>query len=597
MVCFNKFFTSVFLAVVFASSSLAAPWPTDSKHATHRVRMISRDLQIETYHPESSYETYEDGIDHPLSKRADASLSDSAVSFVQSKLGLDSGKVGFKSGFEGETASHAFVKQTHDGIPFANAVANVAFSKDNKVVAFGSSFVKADKFPSSKPSVDLKDAISTAEGKLSGSYNNHPESLEWFAKDDGSVVLTHVVQIRNEKAGTWYEAFIDAHDNELVSITDFVAKASYKVLPITSETIDDGFKTLTDPADETASPKGWHWDGSSTTTDTSGNNAIAYKDSESSTTKQSSSGQNFVFTQDASKAPTTKANLNAARTNAFYAVNTVHDISYLYGFNEKAYNFQNDNFDKGGEGNDRVTISVQDSAGTDNADFSTPPDGQSGAMRMFLWDETDPERDGALENDIVVHENTHGITNRLTGGGTGRCLQATEGGGMGEGWSDAMAEWTEHKSEDVPDYVMGQYVVNDAAGIRTHPYSTSKTTNPLTYGSVKKLNEVHNIGEVWANILHNVYAALVKEYGFSKTAHTDPSGTEGNVVFLHLFIDQLPLQPCNPKFTDARDAWIQADKNRYDGKNKCLLWKAFASRGLGQNAKDHVDDSTVPSGC
>jgi extracellular elastinolytic metalloproteinase len=62
-------------------------------------------------------------------------------------------------------------------------------------------------------------------------------------------------------------------------------------------------------------------------------------------------------------------------------------------------------------------------------------------MRMFLWDFTQVQRDGALEvcrpsrpfflsdaystsqNDIVVHEATHGITNRLTGGGTGRCLQ------------------------------------------------------------------------------------------------------------------------------------------------------------------------------
>ena len=28
----------------------------------------------------------------------------------------------------------------------------------------------------------------------------------------------------------------------------------------------------------------------------------------------------------------------------------------------------------------------------------------------------------------------------MTGGGTGRCLQTTEAGGMGEGWSDAFAE-------------------------------------------------------------------------------------------------------------------------------------------------------------
>lgn len=54
-----------------------------------------------------------------------------------------------------------------------------------------------------------------------------------------------------------------------------------------------------------------------------------------------------------------------------------------------------------------------------------------------------PRRDGAMENDIVVHEMTHGITNRMTGGGTGRCLQSIEAAGMGEGWSDAMAECVE----------------------------------------------------------------------------------------------------------------------------------------------------------
>jgi hypothetical protein len=59
---------------------------------------------------------------------------------------------------------------------------------------------------------------------------------------------------------------------------------------------------------------------------------------------------------------------------------------------------------------------------------------------MFIWDLADPRRDGAMENDILVHELTHGITNRMTGGGSGRCLQTTEAGGMGEGWSDAMAE-------------------------------------------------------------------------------------------------------------------------------------------------------------
>jgi extracellular elastinolytic metalloproteinase len=43
-------------------------------------------------------------------------------------------------------------------------------------------------------------------------------------------------------------------------------------------------------------------------------------------------------------------------------------------------------------------------------------------------------------------------------------------------------------------------------------------------------------------MLHNVYAALIGAHGWSATARTDPSGTEGNIVSLHLFIDALVLQ-------------------------------------------------------
>ncbi|KAL0948150.1 hypothetical protein HGRIS_010766 [Hohenbuehelia grisea] len=597
MVAFNAFFQSVFLAVSLASCATAAPFSGAVKFATHRTRELARGLTLETYHPSSSFETFGDGIDHPLSKRANPDLKESAIEFTGARLGVDKKSVTYKSGYSGEAARHAYLKQTHEGIPFANAVANVAFNHDNKVVSFGSSFVKPRRVAASKPTVVLSDAIAKAEDLLDGKHNDHPPTLEYIVLQDGSAALAHVIQIQNEEAGIWVEAFIDAHENELLSVTDFVNRASYRVLPITKEVPTDGFETLTNPADTVASPSGWHSDGTTSTTTTSGNNAIAFKGAQTSLTSQSSATLNFVYTQNPSVAPTTQVNVDAARTNAFYVVNTVHDFTYRYGFTEAAFNFQNNNFNKGGRGNDRVTISVQSSAGTNNADFGTPPDGQSGSMRMFLWTMTSPQRDGALENDIIVHENTHGITNRMTGGGTGRCLQTTEAGGMGEGWSDAMADWTEKTSAAVPDYVMGQYVVNRAAGIRSHPYSTSATVNPLRYSTLQSRNEVHDIGEVWANILHNVYAALVSAHGFSTTARTNPNGTEGNVVYLHLFLDALALQPCNPTFISARDAWIQADVNRYSGANRCTLWRAFASRGLGQGAANRVDSSTVPSGC
>ncbi|CAA7257402.1 unnamed protein product [Cyclocybe aegerita] len=598
MVGFKKLLSSIFVALAYASSASAAPWPTTSKHSTHRTRNLARGLVLETYHPESTYETFDTGIDHPLSKRADFDLKDSAIAFVGSRLSLDSSAIKYKSGFAGQASSNAFLKQVHDGVPFANAVANIAFNNNNKVVAFGSSFVKPKSIAPKAPTLSVEKAIAAAEQTLNGKYNDHPATLEYVVKADNTAVLTHVVQIENDETGAWVEAFIDAHSGELVSVTDFVTKASYRVLPITKQVLTQGFETLTDPQDTTASPQGWHSTGTTSTTTTSGNNVIAFKSSQTTgLTSQSSSGLNFVFTQNPSAAPTTQANLDAARTNAFYLVNTIHDLTYRYGFTESVFNFQQNNFGLGGAQNDRVTVSVQDSAGTDNADFATPADGQSGRMRMFLWDITNPQRDGSLENDIVVHENTHGVTNRMTGGGTGRCLQTTEAGGMGEGWSDAMADWTEKTSSAVPDYVLGQYVINDAAGIRSHPYSTSATVNPLRYSSLRTLNEVHDIGEVWANILHNVYAALVNAHGWSATARTNPNGTEGNVVFLHLFLDALTLQPCNPTFLTARDAWIQADANRYAGANNCILWNAFASRGLGTNAANRNDGTSVPAGC
>ncbi|KAJ7579596.1 Fungalysin metallopeptidase-domain-containing protein [Mycena floridula] len=599
MFAFNILLKSIILAVVYASHAAASPYPQSSKHATHRIRHFTRDLKLEAFHPVSSFEIFGQGIEHPDGPSlVPRSLQDSAESFITSHLKINASQVGFNSGYAAETASYAYLKQFHDGIPFANAVANVAF-KGDKIVSVGSSFVRSDQIAPSSPSVDLESAISTAEAALTGSHNAIPPTIEYLVKADGTVALTHVIQIQNDKVGSWFEAFVDAHSGELISVVDFVAEAAYTVLPIIKETLPEGQETVEDPADLLASPFGWHSDGTDiiNTTTTAGNNVIAFKATQLAVTPESSDPLVFDYPYDVTLPPTGGGNIDASRTNAFYIINEQHDLTYRYGFTEAAFNFQNNNFDKGGLGNDRVLMSVQDASGTNNANFATPADGASGTCRMFIWTETPIDRDGVLENDIPVHEMTHGLTNRMTGGGTGRCLQTTEAGGMGEGWSDAMAEWTEHKDASVPDYVLGQYVTNTTGGIRTHPYSTSPITNPLRYSSVSTLHEVHAIGEVWANMLHNVYAALVAAHDFSTIARTNPDGTEGNIVFLHLFIDALAIQPCNPTFVNARDAWIQADVNRYEGVNACFIWTAFASRGLGVNAANFVDDSTVPEGC
>ena len=71
----------------------------------------------------------------------------------------------------------------------------------------------------------------------------------------------------------------------------------------------------------------------------SGNNVVVFKGSTSSTTSQSGANLDFEFVQVPSQAPTTTVNVNAARVNAFYVVNTIHDISYRYGFTEAAFKY------------------------------------------------------------------------------------------------------------------------------------------------------------------------------------------------------------------------------------------------------------------
>lgn len=85
----------------------------------------------------------------------------------------------------------------------------------------------------SEPTVTVEDAIKAGEEALNGKFvaDEFPEpSLEYVAQQDGSLKLAHVLQVRNEEAGTWYEAFVDAHTADVISVTDFVSKATVRSL-------------------------------------------------------------------------------------------------------------------------------------------------------------------------------------------------------------------------------------------------------------------------------------------------------------------------------------------------------------------------------
>ena len=142
-----------------------------------------------------------------------------------------------------------------------------------------------------------------------------------------------------------------------------------------------------------------------------------------------------------------------------------------YGFDEVSGNFQQYNFGRGGAENDAVIANAQDGSGFNNANFMTPPDGQNGRMRMYLWSSALPYRDGDLEAGIVIHELSHGLSTRMTGGpDNSGCLGWGESGGMGEGWGDFLAT-TIRSTKIYSDYAMGAWAANMDKGIRNYIYS------------------------------------------------------------------------------------------------------------------------------
>ena len=195
-----------------------------------------------------------------------------------------------------------------------------------------------------------------------------------------------------------------------------------------------------------------------------------------------------------------------------------------------------------------------------------------------------------MDNMLVIHEYMHGVTSRLTGGRkNAHCLADFESSGLSEGWSDAVAAMFTRKSiSDMGDVAFGAWASrNKLRGLRRYPYSTNVTKNPLLYSDIKSSKNSHELGEIWASMLNEVYVNMVERYGFASN-WTDRSRTAGNIVTMKVIFKGLMLQPCNPTFLSARDAIIRADKVDYDGMYKCQIWSGFAKRGIVNLIQDWV---------
>lgn len=387
----------------------------------------------------------------------------------------------------------------------------------------------------------------------------------------------------------------------------------------------------------------------------------------------------------------------------FYHNNLIHDYLYNIGFTEELWNFQFDNFGKGGAGNDGVIAEVQDGSGTNNANMGTPDDGSSPRMQMYLFTDGSFRRsDGDFDFDVIAHEQYHGTSNRSAGKGATNCLGLPlvgESGGMGEGWSDFIA------ASMTDDDATGEYVTGDQdRAIRRLPITNYRYSygaiNNTTLNVRKNSNtdiigpdanptgipyQVHSIGEIWSATLWDMRELLIVKQkvgssfpgvffdgarrfgngasfyigerlvqsvdshhpinyrvGFATdngttapgTAPASPRLNDTDIVRPGLLAQEnqsnprrdgplataisrgaqladkitlrgLQLAPCNPSFVDMRNAMIAADREITGGENVAIIWRAFASHGVGQNASSPnggtggsgavTEDFTVPA--
>ena len=325
--------------------------------------------------------------------------------------------------------------------------------------------------------------------------------------------------------------------------------------------------------------------------------------------------------------------INYSVGSLFVSHNRMHDYSYYLGFTESNYNLQLDNFGRGGVPADAEVGNVQAGAltspvfeatgvatGRNNANQITLQDGVPGITNQYLFQPAAgafyaPCTDGSLDMGIVGHEYTHAISNRMIAG-PDEGIGSQQGGAMGESWGDLTAaeyQFSHGYKNGGNIWAVGVYATgNKKTAIRN--FAINK--NPLNYSNYGYDTtgvQVHADGEIWSGTQWEVRQALVRKYNkrypykskklqlacaqaSDVASPVAPQYCPGNRRWVQLMFDAFLLQQGATSMLDARDAMLAADRMRFGGKDTKVMWKAFARRGMGKNARIAASDENKVTG-
>ncbi len=330
------------------------------------------------------------------------------------------------------------IQQKFKGYPVYNAV-GTAIIKDDEIVYFSDSFVKNYTVSTSETAMlnkekalgNIAEALGKAEIKnfqilensLSESnQKNFTKQRLMFVDVNNNLRLAYEFSFQESHSTNYWNVLVDANSGEIISkdnlnlscnfhsdaysgesmvsndvesgnlqkntFLKLADNASYNVFPLPVEAPTFGNRSIvSNPWILASSPEGWHSIGATSFTTTRGNNVYAYEDTaninQPGFSPDGGINRNFDFPFSINGTPA--FNRSAAITNLFYINNKVHDIFYQFGFTESARNFQQNNFGKGGNGNDYVLAESQDGGSLSNANFTTPSDGNRPVMQMYIW--------------------------------------------------------------------------------------------------------------------------------------------------------------------------------------------------------------------
>lgn len=212
----------------------------------------------------------------------------------------------------------------------------------------------------------------------------------------------------------------------------------------------------------------------------------------------------------------------------------------------------------------------------------------NGPVSYSIVRRRDPDNDGTLDGGLVAHEYGHYLHHRLSECNTYLC------GAMSEGWADFSALMMVLRPGDDLDgtYAMSTYAESGDPyfGIRRAPYSVNFDRNAFTLKMMASgaalpsrhpvlrfgdNSEVHNAGEIWAEMMWEAYVALQKSHGdFAATRRT----------MQEYVVDGLLMAPVDATVTEMRDAILQAAFLANPADHDTLA-AAFARRGAGSCAQ------------